>query len=156
VTLLKLAVSIGAAFAAAAIGSLATGSSVSTWYAALRKPAFAPPNWLFGPAWTVLYVAMAVAAWLVWKQGLGVPGVRLALGAYLLQLALNAAWSGLFFGLRSPLAGLLGIALLWLAILATVLFFFRVSASAGVLMLPYIAWVSFAAVLNAAILALNR
>jgi translocator protein len=154
--MLKLVASLAAALAAALIGGLATGSSVATWYAALRKPAFAPPDWLFGPAWTVLYILMAMAAWVVWKRGLGTPGVGLALAVYLVQLVLNGAWSGLFFGLRSPLAGLLGIIALWLAILATIVLFFRVSTTAGILMLPYIAWVTFAAALNAAILKLNR
>ena len=154
--MLKLIISLAAALAAAVIGGLATGSSVATWYAALRKPAFAPPNWLFGPAWTVLYILMAVAACVVWKQGLAVPGIKLALAAYLVQLVLNGAWSGLFFGLRSPLAGLIGIGALWLAILATIVLFFRVSPTAGYLMLPYIAWVTFAGALNAAILRLNR
>ena len=154
--MLKLAISLAAAFAVALIGGLATRSSVTTWYATLQKPAFAPPNWLFGPAWTVLYILMAVAAWVVWKQGLAVPGIKLALAVYLVQLVLNGAWSGLFFGLRSPLAGFVGVIALWLAILATTVLFFRVSPTAGYLMLPYIAWVTFASALNAAILKLNR
>ena len=99
---------------------------------------------------------MAVAAWVVWKQGLAVPGIKLALAVYLVQLVLNGAWSGLFFGLRSPLAGFVGVIALWLAILATTVLFFRVSPTAGYLMLPYIAWVTFASALNAAILKLNR
>jgi len=99
---------------------------------------------------------MAVAAWLVWKHGLGAAGVKLALAVFLVQLVLNALWSILFFGLRSPLTGLVDIVAMWLAILATIVLFFRVSVPAGVLLLPYIAWVSFAALLNAAILRLNR
>jgi len=141
---------------AGGIGSLATTRAIPTWYEGLRKPSFNPPEWLFGPAWTVLYLLMAVAAFLVWKQGLGVPGVKLALIVFLAQLLLNSAWSILFFGLRSPLAGLVDIFLLWFAILTTIILFFRVSTAAGVLLLPYIAWVSFAAILNAAILLLNR
>jgi benzodiazapine receptor len=130
--------------------------AIPTWYATLKKPAFAPPNWLFGPAWTLLYVLMALAAWFVWKRGFDAEGVKVALALYLIQLVLNATWSALFFGLRSPLAGFLGIAALWLAIVATIVLFFRVSTPAGVLMLPYVAWVSFASLLNAAILKLNR
>jgi len=111
---------------------------------------------LFGPAWTLLYLLMAVAAFLVWRQGLMAPGVKLALVVFLVQLVLNALWSIFFFGLRSPLAGLVDIIVLWLAILATIILFFPVSVPAGILLLPYIIWVSFAAVLNAAILRLNR
>jgi len=130
--------------------------AIPTWYQGLAKPPFNPPEWLFGPAWTLLYLLMAVAAWLVWKQGIGAAGVKLALAVFLTQLVLNALWSVFFFGLRSPLAGLVDIVVLWLTILATIVFFFRVSVPAGVLLLPYIAWVSFAAILNAAILRLNR
>ncbi len=155
-SLLKLLASLAVVLAAGGIGSLATMRAIPTWYQTLTKPPFNPPGWLFGPAWTLLYLLMAVAAWLVWKQGMGAAGVKLALAAFLLQLVLNALWSVLFFGLRSPLAGLVDISVLWLAILATIVLFFRVSVPAGILLLPYIAWVSFAAVLNAAILRLNR
>ncbi len=146
----------GAVLLASSIGSFATVRAIPVWYKGLVKPSFNPPTWLFGPAWTVLYLMMAVAAWLVWKQGLGVSGVKLALAVFLVQLALNCLWSIFFFGLRSPLAGLVDIAVLWLAILATNVLFFRVSVAAGVLLLPYIGWVTFAAILNAAILRLNR
>ena len=154
--LLKLLASLTVVLAAGGIGSLATTRAIPTWYKGLVKPSFNPPEWLFGPAWTMLYLLMAVAVFLVWKQGFGVPGVKLALAVFLVQLVLNALWSVLFFGLRSPLAGLVEIAVLWVAILATIILFFRVSVPAGVLLLPYIAWVSFAALLNAAILRLNR
>jgi benzodiazapine receptor len=154
--LLKFVASLVVVFAAAGIGSLATTKSIPTWYKDLAKPSFNPPNWLFGPAWTVLYLLMAVAAFLVWKQGFGAPGVKLALALFLVQLVLNALWSILFFGLRSPLLGLVEIIVLWLAILVTTVLFFRVLPAAGILFLPYIGWVTFAAVLNAAIFALNR
>jgi translocator protein len=152
----RLAICVGAVLLASSVGSFATVRAIPRWYQGLTKPSFNPPEWLFGPAWMVLYLLMAVAAWLVWKRGFGAPGVKLALAAFLVQLVLNALWSILFFGLRSPLAGLVDIIAMWLAILATIFFFFRVSVPAGVLLLPYIAWVSFAAVLNAAILRLNR
>ena len=152
----RLLICLGAVLAASGIGSLATVRAIPTWYKGLAKPSFNPPAWLFGPAWTVLYLLMAVAAFLVWKQGFGAAGVKLALAVFLAQLVLNCLWSILFFGLRSPLAGLADIVVLWLAILATIVLFFRVSVPAGVLLLPYIAWVSFAAMLNGAILALNR
>ena len=155
-SLLKLLASLAVVLAAGGIGSLATMRAIPTWYQTLTKPPFSPPGWLFGPAWTLLYLLMAVAAWLVWKQGMGAAGVKLALAVFLAQLVLNALWSIFFFGLRSPLAGLVDIVILWLAILATIVLFFRVSVPAGILLLPYIAWVSFAAVLNAAILRLNR
>ncbi|HTW90970.1 MAG TPA: TspO/MBR family protein [bacterium] len=154
--LLKFIVSLAVVLAAGGIGSLATAKTLPTWYEGLVKPRFNPPEWLFGPAWTALYLLMAVAAWLVWKRGFSAPGVRLALAAFLLQLVLNALWSVFFFGLRSPLYGLVDILLLWLAILGTIVLFFRVSVPAGVLLLPYIGWVTFATILNAAILSLNR
>jgi tryptophan-rich sensory protein len=152
----RLAICVGAVLLASAVGSLATARAIPTWYKGLAKPSFNPPEWLFGPAWTVLYLMIAVAAWLVWKQGIGAAGVKLALVVFLVQLVLNALWSVFFFGLRSPLAGLVDIIALWLAIVATIILFFRVSVPAGVLLLPYIGWVTFAAVLNAAILRLNR
>jgi benzodiazapine receptor len=154
--LLRLVASLAVVFVAGGIGSLATTKAIPTWYAGLTKPSFNPPNWLFGPAWTLLYLLMAVAAFLVWKQGLGAPGVKLALGVFVFQLVMNSLWSVFFFGMRSPLAGLVDIIVLWFAIVVTIFLFFRVSAPAGILLLPYIGWVSFAAVLNAAILALNR
>jgi benzodiazapine receptor len=153
--ILRLLASLGVVLAAGGIGSLATTKAIPTWYQGLKKPAFNPPNWLFGPAWTVLYLLMAVAAFLIWKQGLNAPGIKLALLVFLVQLALNALWSILFFGLRSPLAGFVDIVVLWLAILATIILFFRVLPAAGILLLPYIGWVTFAAVLNAAVLRLN-
>jgi tryptophan-rich sensory protein len=119
--LLKLLACLAVVLAAGGIGSLATARAIPTWYRDLAKPSFNPPNWLFGPAWTALYLMMAVAAWLVWKQGIGAPGVKLALAVFLVQLVLNALWSVLFFGLRSPLAGLVGISGLWLAVLATII-----------------------------------
>ena len=152
----RLAVCVGAVLLASSIGSFATVRALPVWYKGLAKPSFNPPGWLFGPAWTVLYLMMAIAAWLLWKQGIGAAGVKLALVVFLVQLVLNTLWSILFFGLRSPLAGFVDIVVLWLAILATIVLFFRVSAPAGVLLLPYIAWVTFAAALNAAILRLNR
>jgi benzodiazapine receptor len=153
---LRLLASFGLVFLAAAIGGSATSRTVSSWYDKLAKPAFNPPNWLFGPAWTVLYILMALAAFLVWNRGLAVPGVKIALALFLVQLVLNALWSVFFFGMRSPLLGLVDIVPLWLAILTTTILFFRVAATAGWLLVPYLAWVSFATALNAAVLRLNR
>ncbi len=125
------------------------------WYAALAKPWWNPPNWIFGPVWTVLYVLMAVAAWLVWRQA-GFAGAGAALGLFLVQLALNALWSYLFFGLHRIDWALADILALWAAILAVLVLFWRVQAAAGTLLLPYLAWVSFATVLNFALWRLNR
>jgi tryptophan-rich sensory protein len=124
------------------------------WYADLNKPAWNPPGWIFGPVWTALYAMMAVAAWLVWQQG-GFVVQRRPLGMFLAQLALNALWTPLFFGLRHPGLAFAEIILLWLAILATLLAFRPVSRTAAWLLVPYLAWVSFAAVLNGTIWRLN-
>jgi tryptophan-rich sensory protein len=154
--ILKLVVSIVACLAAGAIGSVFTRSAIPTWYATLEKPFFTPPNWLFAPAWTLLYILMGVAAFLVWRKGLKNRGVRIALIVFLIQLVLNALWSVVFFGLESPLYGLIVISILWIAILVTIIKFFRISRVASVLMWPYLLWVTFAAGLNASIWLLNR
>ncbi len=153
--IVKLVVSIVACQCAGAIGSVFTTPAIPTWYAALEKPSFTPPNWLFAPAWITLYVLMAVAAFLVWRQGFAREGVRCALIVFLVQLVLNALWSVVFFGLHSPLYGMVVILALWVAILVTIIKFFRLSVAAGSLMLPYILWVSFASALNIAIWVLN-
>jgi len=138
-------------FAAAAFGSLFMSGE---WYASLKKPAWNPPGWVFGPVWTALYTMMAVAAWLVWKRG-GFAAQRRTLAWFLVQLALNAAWTPLFFGLRQPGWAFAEIVLLWLAIVATVVAFRPVSRAAAWLLAPYLAWVSFAAVLNFTLWRLN-
>ena len=138
-------------FAAAGIGSIFVPG---TWYQTLVKPSWTPPSWLFGPVWTLLYGMMAAAAWLVWKR-YGLSGALVPLAAFVVQLALNAAWSWLFFGLHRPGLAFTEIVLLWLAILATLLLFWSEERLAGVLLIPYIAWVSFAAVLNFTLWRLN-
>ena len=143
--------------AAGIVGSLATRDAINTWYPTLKKPAFNPPNWIFGPVWTLLYAMMGVALHVVTQRGEPAPGVmRAAKVLFGIQLALNTLWSILFFGRRSPFAALVEIAFLWLAILATTLAFAKVSRAASLLMLPYLAWVSFAALLNFSIWRLNR
>lgn len=154
--ILKLVVCLAGTFLAAFIGSMATGPAIPTWYATLAKPSFNPPNWIFGPVWTALYTMMAISAYLVWQKGLEDGAVRVALALFIAQLALNALWSVLFFGLHSPLAGFACIAALWLALLFTILSFLKISAVAGWLLIPYILWVSFAAVLNLFVFVLNR
>ena len=143
-----------ASFAAAAIGGTATSRAVRDWYPTLTKPAWNPPAWLFGPVWTVLYIAMAVAAWLVWRRA-GWTGARWAVTLFMMQLTLNAAWSIIFFGLRNPGAAFAEVVVLWAAILGTLVLFWQVSVPAGILFIPYLAWVSFATVLNFAIWRLN-
>jgi benzodiazapine receptor len=125
------------------------------WYAQLRKPAWNPPPWVFAPVWTLLYATMAVAAWIVWRRG-GFRAQRLPLGLFLTQLALNAVWTPLFFGLHHPGLAFVDIVLLWCAIAATAAAFWRVHRGAAVLLGPYLAWVSFACVLNLTVWHLNR
>jgi len=122
---IALAVSVGICFGAAGIGSILTTPSIATWYATLRKPGWTPPNWLFGPVWTALYLGMAVAAWLIWRQG-GFSHAKLPLTLFVIQLALNVVWSGIFFRMRVPGAAFLEVVLLWLFILSTAIAFWPV------------------------------
>jgi tryptophan-rich sensory protein len=137
-----------------AIGGIATSASVSSWYPTLQKPWFNPPDSVFAPVWTLLYLMMAVGAWRVWLKGNAQEMVK-ALNMFWLQLFLNLAWSLLFFGMRQIGFALVEIALLLLAILITTVLFWRIDRFAGMLMLPYIAWVSFATLLNASLWFLN-
>jgi benzodiazapine receptor len=152
----KLAISIGTSQAAGVIGSIFTSRTVTTWYVALRKPAWTPPAVVFGPVWISLYALMGIAAYLVWRKGLGHEWVKVGLILFLVQLVLNAGWSAAFFGIPSPLAGMIVIIPLWAAILATLAVFLQVQAAAGLLLIPYLVWVSFAAALNWSIYVLNR
>lgn len=149
-----LVVSILICFAVAGLGAVATNPEIRNWYQAIRKPAWTPPNWLFGPVWTVLYLAMAVAAWLVWKRA-GWEANSVALWLFVIQLALNLAWSFIFFKYHSPAWAFVDIALLWIAILATAMKFAGVSAVAALLLVPYLIWVTYAASLNFAIWRMN-
>jgi tryptophan-rich sensory protein len=136
-------------FGAAAVGARYRPGA---WYAGLRKPVWNPPNWLFAPVWTLLYAMMAVAAWLVWRD----VGLSRETVLFVVQLALNAAWTWLFFGLKRPGLAFADIVALWLAILAALLAFWSIRPSAGLLLAPYLAWVTYAAALNAALWRLNR
>ena len=137
--------------------SIVTRPSVETWYPTIIKPSFNPPNWIFMPVWTLLYILMAVAAGLVWdKIKEQNQEVKVALGFFLIQLTLNAIWSYIFFGLKNPMLALIEIALLWLMIYETYLKFIKINKTAGYLLIPYMAWVAFAGILNASILWLNR
>lgn len=145
--ILALVVLLVVCLAIAGLGGLVTTPNIPNWYAGLVKPSWTPPSWVFGPVWTALYLSMAVAAWLVWRQG----NARVPMILFGIQLTFNALWSWLFFGLHNPGAGLIGIVLLWIAIVATTVVFWRRSRWAGILFLPYLVWVTFAAALNFAV-----
>lgn len=140
--------------AAGGVGGIATAKSVGTWYQTLEKPSFNPPDAVFGPVWTTLFVLMGISAWLVWrKHELFI--IRLAMILFFVQLMLNTCWSILFFGLQRPDLAFFELLLLWIAIVFTTLFFWRHSSLAGILLLPYLCWVTFAGVLNFMIWRLN-
>ncbi len=145
---------VAACLAVGAIGGAVTATSVGSWYQQLRKPSFNPPNWVFAPVWTALYIAMAVAAWRVWRAR-GLEGARSALVLFALQLALNLGWSILFFGLRQIGPAMIEILILLATLVATTLAFRRIDGIAALLLVPYVAWVSFATVLTAAVWRLN-
>jgi tryptophan-rich sensory protein len=144
-----------------ASGAFLSADGIATWYPTLAKPAFTPPSWVFGPVWTTLFALLGVAAWLVWRAGLDdpAPGLgresRIALAVFAAQYVVQVAWSGVFFGLRWPAGGLAVIVVLWLGIVATVAAFARVDRRAALLLVPYLAWVSFAAFLNYRLWQLN-
>lgn len=152
----KLIGSLAITLGAGALGAMVTSPAISGWYRQLEKPAFSPPNWIFGPAWTFLYILMGIALFLVLRQIPQTTAVNNALILFAVQLTLNIGWSFIFFGLKSPLWAFIEILILWFAILATVIYFFRVSYAAGVLMIPYLVWVTFAAFLNGSVWVLNR
>jgi translocator protein len=154
--LIKAIICILLCLSAGGIGSAFTMSAIPAWYTTLVKPSFSPPNWVFAPAWTLLYVLMGLAAAKVWQKGLQNPQVRTALVVFLAQLILNMLWSVLFFGLRSPLYGLVDILFLWAMILVTIAQFSKVSTLAAALLIPYILWVTFASGLNLGIFLLNK
>ena len=144
---------LAASFAVSALGGLATASSIKTWYPTLTKPSFNPPDWLFGPVWTALYLMIAIAGWRVWRR-VGFTD-RPAFAAFGAQLALNLMWPVLFFGLQKLGLALAGLVLLWISIAVTLRMFWRHDLIAALLFAPYLAWVTFAGALNAAIWSLN-
>lgn len=147
----KLLVSLAAPLLIGVIGSYFTRPSITNWYANLAKPEFSPPNWVFGPVWTLLYVLMGISAYLIWRKGLKNKAVQLTLAIFIFQLFLNSFWSLLFFGIHSPGVAFTEILSLWFAILALILASFQVSKLAAYLLIPYLLWVSFASYLNYAI-----
>ncbi len=132
-----------------------TISAIQSWYVTLQKPFFSPPNFIFGPVWTILYACMAVAAYSIYQKGIKKPAVKRALLLFSLQLVLNFVWSLLFFALRSPSVAFLEIILLWLSILGCAIVFYPIRKTATYLFIPYIIWVSFALLLNFSIVILN-
>ncbi len=138
-----------------AFGSYFTMASISGWYVTLAKPWFTPPNWLFGPAWTILYILMGISLWLVIKDGIREQPIRKGIILFLVQLLVNLLWSVIFFGMRSPLGGLVTILILIALIVMTIRQFRIVSTRAAYLLVPYLCWTAFATILNAAIVILN-
>lgn len=151
----KLIISIVGCELVGILGTPFTLAAIPSWYATLNKPFFTPPSWLFGPAWTLLYFLMGISFYLIWKQGWKKRKVRIAGTYFLVQLGLNFLWTPAFFGLRSPLLGLFIITALWALIASTIQKFYPLSKTAGYLLVPYLAWVSFATLLNVSLLLLN-
>lgn len=151
---LGLIVSLAICLGVAGLGGLATDPGFPGWYAQLAKPKWTPPDWVFGPVWTVLYLCMAVAVWLVWRQD-GISAAKVPLSLFAVQLLLNSLWSLVFFGFQRPGMAAVEIVLLWAAILATIVAFWDRSAWASLLLVPYLAWVTFAVLLNWAIWRMN-
>lgn len=157
VAIFKFIAALALCFGASAVGAaFMGGDNISGWYAELQKPVITPPGWVFGPVWTLLYLLMAVSLFIIWNKGLDHPGVKIAIGVFLLQLIFNAAWTPLFFGYHLILWALIDIILLFFAILATVIVFKKISTYAALLLVPYLIWVGFAAVLNGLLWHLNR
>ncbi|MFH1511613.1 MAG: TspO/MBR family protein [Candidatus Woesearchaeota archaeon] len=153
---IKLIVSIAITNLAGLIGSFFTMDSVRTWYTTVHRPSFNPPNWVFAPVWTTLFILMGISLYLVWSKGVGARRVKIAMTIFGAQLALNILWSILFFGLRSPFYAFIEIIVLWAAIILTIAAFYMVSRPAAYLLIPYVLWVTFAAILNFSIYWLNR
>lgn len=151
---ISLLVFLAICFSVAAAGAVLTNTSVSSWYLTINKPSWTPPNWLFGPVWTSLYFMMALAVWLIWCKVGSLKKLPLVL--FGLQLFLNLIWSGLFFTLQNPKIAFIEIVFLWLSILATLISFWRIRIVAGLLLLPYILWVGYAAMLNFTIWRMNQ
>ncbi len=153
---IKLIISVVVCLGAGFVGSFFTAPAIDGWYVNLVKPPFTPPNQIFAPVWTTLYILMAVSVFIIWRKGWGYKHVRSGLSLFVLQLFLNVLWSVLFFGLKSPLYALFEIIGLWVIILLTIIQFKKLSITAAALLVPYILWVSFAGVLNYSIWALNH
>lgn len=155
-TAFRLVVCLGACFAASMIGSVFTIKSIPDWYASLKKPPYTPPNRIFGPVWITLYILMAISVFLIWEQGLKDPGVLLAYILFWIQLFFNVLWSVVFFGMKRQGLAIIVITILWILILAVIITSFPISAWAGILLIPYLVWVTSASYLSIGIWWLNR
>lgn len=155
IEILPLIVSLAVCFLAAAVGSVFTTGAIDTWYESLNKPVFNPPNWIFGPVWSLLYLLMGISLYLVWITKANKMARRKGIIFFFIQLVLNLLWSILFFSLKSPTAAFVEIIILWILIFLTIKNFLQISKSAGRLLFPYLAWVSFAVILNLSIILLN-
>ena len=153
--ILKLVISVGICFLVAFIGSALTLPSIPAWYSMLNKPIFSPPNWIFGPVWTILYFLMGLSLYIIWNKNLKNKNKDQAIKIFILQLILNLSWSFVFFSLHQPLLALITIIILWFFILMTIKYFYKISKLAAYLLIPYILWVSFASLLNLFIVGLN-
>lgn len=153
----KLIAAIAICFLAAAIGSVFTSSAIPGWYQTIKKPSFNPPSWIFGPVWTILYLLMGLSAYLVWKKEsfFRKNKVNQSLLIFLVQLIFNALWSVVFFGLNDIVGAMAVIVALWFLILATIIQFYKMSKTAAYLLVPYFLWVTFASILNLAIVLIN-
>ncbi|MBA3724331.1 MAG: tryptophan-rich sensory protein [Candidatus Levybacteria bacterium] len=151
----KLIASLALCFFVAFAGNLITMPAIESWYPTLAKPSFTPPNWLFGPVWSLLYFMMGISFYLIWKKGDKDVKLRKALHVFLFQLFFNFLWTFVFFGLEQPLAGFIVIASLWISILYTIILFRKISQPAAYLLIPYLLWVTYASFLNLFIVLLN-
>ena len=137
------------------VAGIATSKSIGEWYQFLNKPSFNPPNWIFGPVWTILYLMMGISLFLIWKEGLDISGVKFAIIFFIIHLLINALWSFVFFRWHSPGFAFIVIIVLWLMILISIVLFNKINPTASLLLIPYLLWVSFASVLNFSIWKLN-
>ena len=151
----KLIISILIVFFSGAVGTVYTLPQITSWYASLIKPGWTPPNWAFGPIWTTLYVLMGIALFLVWREGFARKDVKIAIVIFAIQLILNVMWSLVFFGGHNILGGLILIIVLWISILINIIVFYRISRPAGLILVPYLIWVTIAAYLNYSVYLLN-
>lgn len=149
--LISIIICLGAGF----VGSFFTSSAIDNWYAEIIKPVFNPPNWIFAPMWTILYILMGIAAAIIWSKGFDNKAVKIALLIFVVHLVLNILWSVFFFGMQNPALAFVSIVVLWLMIALLIYLFYQIDHRAGYLLVPYILWVSFAAVLNFSIWQLN-
>lgn len=153
-SIIKLIISILIPLLVGFAGSFFTSSSVETWYVTLSKPSFTPPGWIFAPVWTTLYILIGLSFYLVWRKNFGEERKKV-ITVFFLQLLFNLLWSMLFFGLKNPLLGLIDIILLLFFIIFNIIIFYKISKTGGILLVPYLLWVSFASILNFSIFLLN-